>query len=252
MEQLCIGQRGHHQLVCWPHLVSLWSSGCCWICRAPHPAASSIRETTILRRSTPLLFYLFGANHITHGEGEGICACVFSFLVLLCSCFFIFIIVQPAVSIMSSSSFVVTAIVTMSGLWGVWNSDASVAAAAGTGSYRIRSRPPPGTTHQQPSRSSSTGMSRSSNTNNNNNWQDVYIAGFLALSDHEIEAPLGQGVMPAITLALRHLANSSFLHDYRLRLLYNDTQVLHHPVCFLRPSFSLVSHLSHDDDADGT
>jgi hypothetical protein len=49
----------------------------------------------------------------------------------------------------------------------------------------------------------------------------------LALSDHEIEAPLGQGVMPAITLALRHLANSSFLHDYRLRLLYNDTQVLH-------------------------
>jgi hypothetical protein len=39
----------------------------------------------------------------------------------------------------------------------------------------------------------------------------------LALSDHEIEAPLGQGVMPAITLALRHLANSSFLHDYRLR-----------------------------------
>jgi hypothetical protein len=162
------------------------------------------------------------------------------------------LIVQPAVSIMSSSSFVVTAIVTMIGLWGVWNSDASVAAAAGTGSYRIRSRPPPGTTHQQPSRSSSTGMSRSSNTNNNNNWQDVYIAGFLALSDHEIEAPLGQGVMPAITLALRHLANSSFLHDYRLRLLYNDTQVLHHPVCFLRPSFSLVSHLSHDDDADGT
>ncbi|EFX81964.1 gamma-aminobutyric acid B receptor, partial [Daphnia pulex] len=126
------------------------------------------------------------------------------------------------------SSFLVTAIVTLTiGLLGVWDSEASsssvaaaAAAAAGTGSYRIRSRPPPGTTHQQPSRSSSTGLSR----NSNSNWQDVYIAGFLALSDHEIEAPLGQGVMPAITLALRHLANSSFLHDYRLRLLYNDTQ----------------------------
>lgn len=66
-------------------------------------------------------------------------------------------------------------------------------------------------------------MSRSS-SGGGSNWQDVYIAGFLALSDHEIEAPLGQGVMPAITLALRHLANSSFLHEYRLRLLYNDTQ----------------------------
>jgi hypothetical protein len=129
------------------------------------------------------------------------------------------------------SSFLVTAIVTLTiGLLAVWDSEASssssmaaAAAAAGTGSYRIRSRPPPGTTHQQPSRSSSTGLSR----NSNSNWQDVYIAGFLALSDHEIEAPLGQGVMPAITLALRHLANSSFLHDYRLRLLYNDTQVLH-------------------------
>ena len=139
---------------------------------------------------------------------------------------------------MSSSSFLVTAIVTMIGLWGVWDSDA---AAAGTGSYRIRSRPPPGTTHQQPSRSSPTGMSRNNNSNNNNNWQDVYIAGFLALSDHEIEAPLGQGVMPAITLALRHLANISFLHDYRLRLLYNDTQVLlptsHHPVGSSTPHF---------------
>lgn len=108
----------------------------------------------------------------------------------------------------------------------------TASAATGTGSYRIRSRPP-STSHQQ----------RTNNNNNNNmnrndmttgwspssssrNWQDVYIAGFLALSDHEIEAPLGQGVMPAITLALRHLANSTFLHDYRLRLLYNDTQVL--------------------------
>ncbi|XP_057377524.1 uncharacterized protein LOC130699234 [Daphnia carinata] len=106
----------------------------------------------------------------------------------------------------------------------IWNCvvvAAAASAAAGTGSYRIRSRPPAGTTHQ--SRSSSTGMSRSSGAGNSN-WQDVYIAGFLALSDHEIEAPLGQGVMPAITLALRHLANSTFLHDYRLRLLYNDTQ----------------------------
>ncbi|KAI9555104.1 gamma-aminobutyric acid B receptor [Daphnia sinensis] len=106
----------------------------------------------------------------------------------------------------------------------IWNCAAvAAAAAAGTTSYRIRSRPPAGTTHQ--SRSSSTGVSRSGGGGGGNgNWQDVYIAGFLALSDHEIEAPLGQGVMPAITLALRHLANSSFLHEYRLRLLYNDTK----------------------------
>ncbi len=141
----------------------------------------------------------------------------------LCVCSFPFVVFHSS-AVSKMSSFLVTALVTI-GLLGLWNSEASsvaAAGAAGTGSYRIRSRPPPGTTHQQPSRSSSTGMSR-----NNNNWQDVYIAGFLALSDHEIEAPLGQGVMPAITLALRHLANISFLHDYRLRLLYNDTKVLH-------------------------
>ena len=98
--------------------------------------------------------------------------------------------------------------------------------ATGTNSYRIRARPP--AHQQQQQQRPSTGGGRSPNnspSSSNRNWQDVYIAGFLALSDHEIEAPLGQGVMPAITLALRHLANSSFLHDYRLRLLYNDTQV---------------------------
>ena len=55
--------------------------------------------------------------------------------------------------------------------------------------------------------------------------KEIYIAGFLALSGHDIEAPLGQGVMPAINLALRHLADSNFLRDYRLRLLHNDTEV---------------------------
>lgn len=101
----------------------------------------------------------------------------------------------------------------------------STVVAVGTGSYRIRSRPT-GISHQQQGRQAG----RTSNDNQSlsaRNWQDVYIAGFLALSDHEIEAPLGQGVMPAITLALRHLANTNFLHDYRLRLLYNDTQVGH-------------------------
>jgi len=157
--------------------------------------------------------------------------------VCLCVCSFPFVVFHSS-AVSKMSSFLVTALVTI-GLLGLWNSEASsvaAAGAAGTGSYRIRSRPPPGTTHQQPSRSSSTGMSR-----NNNNWQDVYIAGFLALSDHEIEAPLGQGVMPAITLALRHLANISFLHDYRLRLLYNDTQVLHPHRSF--PLFSMMTAL---------
>ena len=56
-------------------------------------------------------------------------------------------------------------------------------------------------------------------------WQDIYIAGLFALSGNEIEAAVGKGVMPAIKLALRHLANSSFLHDYRLHLFHNDTEV---------------------------
>ena len=55
--------------------------------------------------------------------------------------------------------------------------------------------------------------------------KDIYIAGFLALSGHDIEAPLGQGVMPAINLALKHLADTNYLRDYRLRLLHNDTEV---------------------------
>ena len=87
-------------------------------------------------------------------------------------------------------------------------------AATGTGSYRIRSRPPSIPQHN-----------RNQPGSRQREWQDVYIAGFFALSDHEIEAALGQGVMPAINLALKHLANSTFLHDYRLRLLHNDTQV---------------------------
>ncbi|KAK4023127.1 hypothetical protein OUZ56_008557 [Daphnia magna] len=135
----------------------------------------------------------------------------------------------------------------------MWNcAVAASAAAAGTGSYRIRSRPPAGTTHQ--SRSSSTGMSRSS-SGGGSNWQDVYIAGFLALSDHEIEAPLGQGVMPAITLALRHLANSSFLHEYRLRLLYNDTQfslVFFRFLAFSRVFSRFLASFDDDDDEDDT
>ncbi len=93
-------------------------------------------------------------------------------------------------------------------------------ASTGSGSYRIRSRPPNLGNKQQ--------LSASSNRSQQH-WQDVYIAGFFALSDHEIEASLGLGVMPAINLALRHLANSTFLHDYRLRLLHNDTQVSYRP-----------------------
>lgn len=56
--------------------------------------------------------------------------------------------------------------------------------------------------------------------------KEIYIAGFLALSGHDIEAPLGQGVMPAINLALKHLADTNYLRDYRLRLLHNDTEVM--------------------------
>jgi len=95
-------------------------------------------------------------------------------------------------------------------------------ASTGSGSYRIRSRPPNLGNKQQLSASSNRSQQQQ-------HWQDVYIAGFFALSDHEIEASLGLGVMPAINLALRHLANSTFLHDYRLRLLHNDTQVSYRP-----------------------
>ena len=57
---------------------------------------------------------------------------------------------------------------------------------------------------------------------------EVNVAGFLALSEHEIEAPLGQGVMPAIRLALDHIEHyPAFSHVFRLKLLHNDTQVSH-------------------------
>lgn len=120
----------------------------------------------------------------------------------------------------------------------------AMASAIGTGSYRIRSRPPTTSQQQQQQRqqnkqqpakatkeqhggggATSSTTSSMSWSSTSRKWQDVYIAGFLALSDHDIEATLGMGVMPAITLALRHLADSNFLHDYRLHLLYNDTQV---------------------------
>ena len=96
-----------------------------------------------------------------------------------------------------------------------------------TGPTRIRSRN--NTNSQQPhthSSASSGSLSRyGSASTANRPWQDIYIAGFFALSEHEIEAALGQGVMPAIKLALQHVANTSFLHDYRLHLLHNDTKV---------------------------
>lgn len=98
-----------------------------------------------------------------------------------------------------------------------------IEAATGSGSYRIRSRPPTVQQRQQQQPHGAGGRQPQQR-----DWHDVYIAGFFALSDHEIEAALGQGVMPAINLALRHLANSTLLHDYRLRLrlLHNDTQVI--------------------------
>jgi hypothetical protein len=96
-----------------------------------------------------------------------------------------------------------------------------------TGPTRIRSRN--NTNSQQPhthSSASSGSLSRYGSASTAiRAWQDIYIAGFFALSEHEIEAALGQGVMPAIKLALQHVANTSFLHDYRLHLLHNDTKV---------------------------
>ena len=115
-------------------------------------------------------------------------------------------------------------------------------ASTGSGSYRIRSRPPNLGNKQQLSASSNRSQQQQQH------WQDVYIAGFFALSDHEIEASLGLGVMPAINLALRHLANSTLLHDYRLRLLHNDTQVSYRPfdhrkITCLLSLFSLAPHI---------
>lgn len=72
---------------------------------------------------------------------------------------------------------------------------------------------------------------------------EVNVAGFLALSDHEIEAPLGQGVMPAIRLALDHIEHyPAFSHAFRLKLLHNDTQVSRsvQAASFLRVSSALT------------
>jgi len=107
-------------------------------------------------------------------------------------------------------------------------------AASGTGTHRIRSRPPSLQQRQQ----------QQHGNRQFRDWQDVYIAGFFALSDHEIESALGQGVMPAISLALRHLANSTYLHDYRLRLLHNDTQVP--PFLFYTSARDAHLHIQHN------
>lgn len=84
------------------------------------------------------------------------------------------------------------------------------AGAAATRQAKISTRPPPGHQH----------------SSGRHAVYEVNVAGFLALSDHEIEAPLGQGVMPAIRLALDHIETyPAFSHVFRLRLLHNDTQV---------------------------
>ena len=81
------------------------------------------------------------------------------------------------------------------------------------------------------SSSSSLGSSKSSPARYGNgagsgrHWQDIYIAGFFALSGDEFEASVGQGVMPAVELALQHVAATNYLHDHRLQLLHNNTQV---------------------------
>ena len=93
---------------------------------------------------------------------------------------------------------------------------------ASAGTARIRSKPPALGNKQQQLSASSPDRSQTQH------WHDVYIAGFFALSDHDIESALGLGVMPAIKLALRHLTKSNFLQDYRLHLLHNDTQVSDH------------------------
>lgn len=70
-------------------------------------------------------------------------------------------------------------------------------------------------------------------SHNHSSSHDIYVAGFFALSSNEIEAALGLGVMPAIQLALDHVAKKSFLDGHRLHLVHNDTEVGHFNLLFL-------------------
>ncbi|CAB3378686.1 Hypothetical predicted protein [Cloeon dipterum] len=56
--------------------------------------------------------------------------------------------------------------------------------------------------------------------------RDVYIAGFFPFGKHVAESRLGRGVMPAVKLAVDHINdNPDVLHNYRLHIYWNDTEV---------------------------
>jgi hypothetical protein len=58
--------------------------------------------------------------------------------------------------------------------------------------------------------------------------RDVYIAGFFPFGKHVAESHLGRGVMPAVKLAVDHINdNPDVLHNYRLHIYWNDTEVSH-------------------------
>jgi Spy/CpxP family protein refolding chaperone len=54
--------------------------------------------------------------------------------------------------------------------------------------------------------------------------KDVYFAGFFPMRGNEKK--IGDGIMPAIDLAIRHINESpDILPDYKLHMIWNDTEV---------------------------
>lgn len=56
--------------------------------------------------------------------------------------------------------------------------------------------------------------------------RDIYVAGLFPYATHVPESIVGRGVMPSVKLAIEHVnENPNILRNYRLQVLWNDTQV---------------------------
>ena len=54
----------------------------------------------------------------------------------------------------------------------------------------------------------------------------LHIAGLFPVTADSVEGEIGQGVMPAVELALQHVnAHPDILPGYNLNIIWNDTQV---------------------------